>query len=126
MSWGCTSSKPTPSTCGTRTTGTISLCSGGSTSCAAKLPFMVNWSKACTPYPKGSIVIHGDCVWAQTAGMGEYAPPGTGQSGWRPYDQVALVNLLVNPASVLLPLIKEALADPSITSTIQLETCNVQ
>lgn len=123
MTCGCTQTKPT---CSSVPTGTVSLCSGSGTTCAAKLPFMVNWSKACVPYPKGSIVVHGNCVWGQTSGMGEYAPPGTGQSGWRPFDQALLVSLITNPSAVLLPLIKAALADPNVTSNIQLEACDGQ
>ena len=124
MTCGCTSSKPITPTCGTYSPGTVSVCSGGSTTCAAKLPFMVDWRQSCVPYPKGSIVLYGNCVWAQTAGMGEYAPPGTGQSGWRPFDQAKLVALVTDPMSVIAPMIKAALADPNITSTIQLEACD--
>lgn len=123
MTCGC--SKPTLGC--TTTTPTVAMCStGGTSTCAAKLPFMTPWSKGCTPYPKGSIVVHGNCVWGQTSGMGEYAPPGTGQSGWRPFDQASLVSLITNPSAVLLPLIKAALADPNVTSNIQLEACDGQ
>ena len=122
MTCGC--SKPKPGC--TTTTPTVAMCStGGTSTCAAKLPFMTPWSKGCTPYPKGSIVIHGNCLWAQTAPMGEYAPPGAGNSGWKPYDQATLVALLTDPATFLLPYIVAALKNPDITSGIQLETCNV-
>ena len=122
MTCGCGTPKPA-----CNSSPSVGICSTGAavSSCAAKLPFMTPWSKGCTPYPKGSIVIYGNCVWGQTEPMGSYAPPGTGNSGWLPFDQQFLVDFVTNPAKTLLPFISAALTNPDITSGIQLETCNV-